>query len=243
MNTIDKNDVSIDKLFQWRGKLKIYNRFNREILTAYIRLAGDAEINRARVFALRKSSELRKKLKDLNSDERLAYIPDISVLDRDTLIEVLILFRTRELTLEAIKEINIPLPKEPDSDASLEEQEEYQKIVDEYPTKREEAIKEHVNKKLDIERQTLSQKTTEELYKNYETQLINQLCEDEMIKRYREMCVYFGSYRDENYTERLFSSFDEFDNLPPEIKEQFLDYYTALDLSGEDLKKLPEAMQ
>lgn len=243
MNTIEKNDISISKLFQWRGKLKVYNRFNKEVLTAYVRLVGDAEANRARVFALRKSAELRKKLRDLNSDERLAYIPDVSVLDKDTLIEVMVLFRTKELTLDAIKEVNLPVPKEPDSDASLEEQEEYQRLVDEYPSKREEVIKEQVNKKLDKERQILSEKTIEELYKSYEIQLINQLCEDEMLRRYREMCVYFGSYKDKNYSERLFNSFDEFDNLPSEIKEQFMDFYLALDLSGEDLKKLPEAMQ
>lgn len=238
MNSIEKNDISIDKLFQWGDKFIVYDRFGKESITAYLRLVGDAEVNRARVFALRKSSELRKKLKDLDSDERLAYIPEIEALEKEILVEVLILFKTKELTMEAIKEVVITLPKEPDSDSTLEDQEKYQEFVDEYPSKREKLIREYIDKRVEKDRVALNEKNIEELYQSYEKQLINQVCEDEMVRRYREMCVYFGSYKDENYTEPLFKSFEEFDNLPTNVKDQFIEFYLSLELGGEDLKKL-----
>jgi hypothetical protein len=64
-----------------------------------------------------------------------------------------------------------------------------------------------------------------------------------MLNKFKEMSVYLGTYKDSEFKERLFKDFEEFENLPNEIKTQFLDNYSVLEISGEDLKKLREATQ
>jgi len=243
MNSIDKNDVDISKLFRWGNQFKILDSMNNELLDVYIRLVGDAELNRARVYALRKSAELRKKLKDTESDEYFAYIPDKDLIEKDILIENILLYMTRELTLESFNEIKPPLPVEPASDASLEKQEEYQREIDEFPKKREALIRENVVKVLDRRREDLKNRDMDSLYNDFIKLLINQVCEDEMLNKFKEMSVYLGTYKDSEFKERLFKDFEVFENLPNEIKTQFLDNYSVLEISGEDLKKLREVTQ
>lgn len=243
MQSIDKNDVDISKLFRWGNEFKIYDNMNNELLNVYIRLVGDAELNRARVFALRKSAELRKKLKDEESDEYYAYIPQKEYIDKEVLVENILLYMTREVTLNSFSEIKPQLPVEPGSDASLEKQEQYQKEIDEFPKKREALIRENVVKVLDRQREELKNRDLDSLYNDFIRLLINQLCEDEMLNRFKEMSAYLGTYKDSEYKERLFKSFDDFENLPQEVKSQFLENYSLLEISGEDLKKLQEVTQ
>jgi hypothetical protein len=243
MNSIDKNDVDISKLFEWGKEFTIKDRIGNNRLNVFIRLVGDAEINRARVYALRKSAELRKKLKTKDSDERLALIPDLDLVDKGTIVEAIVLFKIRELTQAAIEELPVNFPKEPDSKAGLEEQEQHQEKIDTFPDSRESEIKEFVNKRIDKERDRLKSLKEEELSREYELYLLNSLCEAEMVLRFKEQCVYFGSFKDSKFKKPLFSSFEQFDNLPREIKEQLLSFYEELELSGEDLKKSPEVTQ
>ena len=238
MLSIDKNDVDISKLFQWKAKFTVYDDRAGNSIETFVKVVGDTELNRARVYALRKSAELRKKLKTEDSDERLAFIPEIEFLDKQILLENLVLYMTKQLTLDTIKEVKVPLPKEPKTDASLEAQEKYQKEIDDYPEKREQEIRKVVEKKLSIARKNMDRKSKEELFKEFESHHINYLCENEMVSSYREMCTYFGTYKDENCKERLFPTFEDFQNLPSEIKIQFLENYSALEIGGEDLKKL-----
>jgi hypothetical protein len=230
------NDLDISKLFHWGDSFVIKDRDNKDALITFIRIVGDAELNRARVFALRKSAELRRKLKDLTTDERLAFIPEKDSFTKDSLLDSIIIYKMGDMTRDAVKEVKVKLPKEPASDASLEDQEKYQAVVDEFPKKREEEIKKYVEKKVESEKKKLDSKTEDELYKEYETVLIKQYCDNEMILKFREICAYFGSYKDAEYKERVFSNFEEFENLPKEIKDQFIDDYSSLEISSEELK-------
>ena len=51
------------------------------------------------------------------------------------------------------------------------------------------------------------------------------------------MCVFYGTFLDENYTIRAFPTYEQFENLPVEIKTQFINNYSQLDIGSEDLKK------
>jgi hypothetical protein len=117
---IEKGDVDLSKLFHWGKQFEITDRFGKKVMDVYLRLVGDAELNRARIFAIRKSSELRKKLKEENSEERLVFIPDLDENKQD-LIDRISVLKIKEFTQAASKEVSIPLPKEPKSDAPLEE--------------------------------------------------------------------------------------------------------------------------
>jgi hypothetical protein len=235
MKDIEKAEVDISKLFNWKKEFKF--SYNDKKYSAFIRLIGDAELGRARVFALRKSAELRKKLRNTDSDEALAYLPSRDGTTKEELINGLLVTFTREFTTDAFRELKFNLPAEPNSEASLEQREKYQAEIDEYPIKRETAIREYVDKKLEKAKKDLEALDEDTLYKQLINGLINQFCENEMINKFREQCAYYGIYKDREYSIRLFNSFEDFINLPSDIKAQFIDFYFELDMDSENLKK------
>jgi hypothetical protein len=237
MITPEKNDVNISKLFNWGGELSLLNNKGEEIKKVYIRLVGDADINRARVHALRRSAELRKKLRDTDSDERLAFIPQIEDLDEDSMRLFILSERLKDLSSRIVKTIDIKFPKEPNSDASLEDQEKYQKEVDEYPDRLDKAIKDRSSEIRKEEESKLNGINKEKLYKEYVESAISQICEMEMVTRFRELVLFYSVYKDEEYKERFFDEFDVFRNLTKSIKDQIETFYSSLELDMEELKK------
>lgn len=235
MEQIDKNDVNISALFKWGTKLEIETPKGKK--SFWMRIVGDADLNRARVFGLRNSADLRKKLKDKNSDERLALVPDFDITDREKATEVILLYKASELTEEARRNLDLKYPKEPSSDASLEDHEKYQKEVDTWAEYVEKEIKKTYNKGVGIEKKRLNKLNEDELLKEYYETVINKLCENEMMRSFQDMCIYFASFKDETYKERLFENVEEFENLPTNVKEQFYAFYTSLNIPTEELKK------
>lgn len=231
----DKNDVNISKLFTW---CKDFDLDTTEgTIKIYMRLVGDADLNLARVYSLRHSAELRKKLKDLDSDERVAYIADKEILSKEELVNYALLEMTRQFTLEATKEVTLPFPKEPDSDAPLEKLEKYQKELDTYKDRLSVEIEKKVRIRVERERKHLDKLSFDELYNNYATSVINSLCEMEMYTRFKEFNVYSACYKDPDFKEKLFNSVEEFGNLPKDIKEQFIQRYEGLEIDIDELKK------
>jgi len=235
-NPAERNDIDLSKLFTWGREFELLGRNSESLGKVYIRLVGDADLNRARIYALRKSRELRDKLNTPGSDERLAYIPEINSEDRDILIETLISFSLRELTGKVVSDTKVPLPKELKSNATLEQQEKHQKEVDDYPVKRDKEVRKNLEKEISTLRSDLNKKSTEVLLKEYEKLVINQYCENEMLFRFKDACIVFGAYKDEDYTERLFDSLEVYDNALTEIKTQLSTFYTSLDINMDELK-------
>ena len=235
MESIDKNDVDIGKLFQWKREVNI--DFKGKELTVYLRVIGDAETNRARVFALRKSAEMRKLLRDESSDERLAFLPENGVVKKEELIQGLLVLYTKDAGDEAVKSLKYNIPTEPKADAKLEKHEDYQKKIDDFPKWREDAIKEFITDRVKQHEVELLAKSYDEIYEEYIYSLIDQICELEMLTRYREMCVFYATYKNEDLTERVFTEFEVLENLPKDVKNQLIEEYNSLEISGEDLKK------
>jgi hypothetical protein len=242
MESIDKNDVDISKLFKWSMKYTIINEDGEQIKDVYLRIVGDADLNKSRVYALRKSAELRKKLYDETSDEYLAYIPDKDIAEKENLIELLLVEWTRTFSQEAVSNLKFTLPTEPRSDASLEKQEEYQRAVDEWPNEREKRIREYVIDKLDAKREELKTLDKDEIFKDFKKMTINRICETEMITCFHEMNLYAAVYDDPEFTTRSFRSIDDLKNSTNIIKSQLLGAYMSLEVDGENLKKLPDLM-
>ena len=235
--SIDKNDVKIQKLFDWRNKFTITNEDGMDVGEVYLRLAGDADINRARTYALRESALMRKKLHDPNSDEALAFLADYDLADNEQLIIGVLNYEVRNATKKAITEVRIPYPKEPKSDATTEQQEKYQEEIDAYPDKRNEKITEIITIYMESQKKILSELSKEVLYKEYKQEAINYICEMLVSQKFREYLVFLCTYADEDYTIRFFDDFEELDNARPIVKEQLLSFYNTLEIGGEELKK------
>jgi hypothetical protein len=236
MPIVEKNDVDISPIFLWNKEITIKG-LKEESVVAYMRLLGDADINRARIMALRKSADLRNKLRDEESDERLALIPSIAELSHEVIVESIIVYTMRDLTQVAVKNAVIPKPKEPGSDASTERLEKFQKEVDEYPDLREKIIRGELEKLVVNRRDDLTKKEDNELYKIYVNVIINELCEQELLQRFKEYCVYFGTFSDKEMTTKFFNTFWDVDNLPTETKKNLIAEYSSLELESDNLKK------
>lgn len=239
MEVVERNDVDISKLFKWG---RVYEIINPETGEAdgliYMRLLGDADMNRARVYALRKSAEMRAKLKDPESDEYLAYFGNQDDINPDIIISIIITLSMRELYAKAKKEVKIKPPVQPKSTAPLEEMERYQKELDEYPEKRNREISEFVQKEIEAMEKLLKGLPFDELYERYKKIFIQETCEQVALQAFNEMQVYLGCYRDSEYKTRFFDSFEDFSNLQPEIKRMIMDAFNSLEMEMGELKKL-----
>ena len=240
---IERNDVDINKLFNW-GKVFVFQdgQGNDEALI-YMRLLGDADVNKARVYALRKSAELRRELSDKDSDMRWATIKDIDALTEDDLVNYILIFSMREIQNNALRSVDVPFPKQPKSNARLATLEKYQKEVDEYPSKKAEAVAKVMHKEVEKLKKELLSEGKETLYRKYVNTLIDEFCEREALRAYSDMEVYLGCYRDDNYTDKFWPTFEQFDNLLTEQKTIVKEAYGKLSLGSDELKKLREATQ
>jgi hypothetical protein len=238
---VEHSDVDISPLFSWSKEFEVVS--NGTTIPVFMRLLGDADMNRARVAALRKSAELRKKLKDLDSDERVAFIKDIDDIELENLVAVVIVFSMRDLSEKAQAKLKIKAPKAPRSDAKTSAHEKYQEDIDSYPARRQAELKELLNKEVEIMKASVSSLGKEAVYKRYVNSMIDEMCEQELLREFKAQCCYFGSYKNRDLTEKLFSSYEEFANLQSNLKEQFLTEYSTMELQGDDLKKLQRVTQ
>jgi L-rhamnose isomerase len=237
MYTLEKNDIDISKLFTWSDRFELIAPNKTVLDIIYLRIVGDAEMNRARIMALRKASELRKKLLNTDSDERVAYIADYDSLGRDKVMAYITYANSKNIYKEVATDIQVTVPKEPRSDAPQAEQEAHQAEIDAYPDKMRQAIQNEVDKRLEKIIAIIGSKTNEELYAIYVENLINDLCEAEMYDRFVDYCTYFGAYKDEALTEKYFPTQEEFENIPSYIKRQIREFYTSLEVDTATLKK------
>lgn len=243
MASVEKNDVDISALFDWGRVYEIVNSEGETEALIYMKLLGDADVNRARVYALRKSAELRRKMRDPDSDEYLTTVRDIDEMSIDDLVQYVVAFSMRDIRNRALKEVKVKKPKPPKSDASLEEVEKFQEDVDAYPEKMQKALEKFMKKEVDVLTKQFKKKDKEELYKSYLKLMTDELCELTATRAYKDMEVYLGCYKDDEYKERFFDSFEEYDNLLSEIKIDIRKAYETLNFPMEELKKLREATQ
>jgi hypothetical protein len=223
-------------VFDWFAQQEITDT-NGNIFKVFIRIVGENELGQAKVFALRKVNELRLKLNDPSSDERLGLLLPKELIDAEQLRATILYFKLQELVREAGKEIKIKYPKEPSDESDIEAHAKYQEELDTWQDKLNAKIQEYTNAKYEKVLADYKNKTTDDLYPEYVKLITLQLCEQEFQNNLRDMCTYFGTYKDEELKERFFSSFTEFENLHSKVKQQFLDFYHDLDLSTDELKK------
>lgn len=238
---VEHNDVDISPLFSWSKEFEVVS--DTGTIPVHMRLLGDADMNRARVAALRKSAELRRKLKDVNSDERMAFIKDMDDLQIEQLVAVIVVFGMKDLSEKAQTKLKIRPPKAPRSDAKTSVQEKYQAELDTYPIRRQQEIKELLTKEVEIMKEELMTKDKELLYEKYVSSMIDEMCEQELLREFKSYCCFLGTYKDSDLKIRLFGDYEDFNNLQSSLKSQFINEYSTLELQGEELKKLQRVTQ
>jgi len=238
---IERNDVDITKLFLWEGEVSIVDQHADEVKKVYMRLVGDKDLNKARVYSLRKSAELRTKLHTEGSDEYVAFIQGIALTSKESLIAGIKLLEMGDLSSDARRNALVKFPVEPSSDASLEEQEKYQKKVDKFPEKFSGLVAKELEKLLKAEDKRLAKFSDDELFELYKALTINYVCQEEMGRNFTDMCVFLGAYKGKDYKKKLFTSFSKYENISTDVREQLREGYQQLELGMSELKKLQEA--
>ena len=229
----------IEKLFSWHKETPILDAKGVEIGKVYQRLCGDADIQKSRVTALRYSREMRIKLKDINSDEYLAYVDAYDDLSKEDLINLILFDELIEIRNKVEKDFYFPDPQEPKDD-DTEEWENYQVLVDSWEDRRTEKLNSLVTEAIEDRKFELNNKSLEEIQKQVRLSKINNLCENELRIRFMEMVTYLGTYKDKKFKKRLFNSFQEFLDSPDILKNQLINGYNSLELSSVNLKGLQE---
>lgn len=207
----------------------------------YQRVIGDADLQLARETALRASALQRKKLEEDISFDRAVLIPNYSYMDKGEIVALIVLLELPELRRQAEKELVFPYPEAPPSSASLEDQEDYQESIDTYFDRRDEQLKELINKNVEIRKQELNKLNKQQLRTHHESASIDSSCRDVFLTILNEFMAYRGTYLDAEHTKRAYSSFNSFRNASPVAKRQVVSKYAELELKGDQLKKSPEA--
>ena len=237
MKSVDKNDVDISVLFNWSQPLEIKDNHNKVVLTVQQRVVSDAELNQSRVIALRRSSEHRNKLLTEGTNERIALVPQKETLEKESLIMATLSFVLKDLHREVLNEVLVPFPREPSSDASLDEHETYQKEVDNWSAKRTDKIRASVEEKSLQKEKELRKWSFDKLYDTYVRLLVDRECEMIFYDTFNAHLAYLSTYIDLRLKKRAFASFDQFNQLPTRIRNQFVEAYQRLDIDMDELKK------
>jgi len=235
--------MDLENLFKWKGEIIIRDSkgepviLRKKPLVLYQRIVGDANIQIARQKALKASADLRKELRDEDSDIQAAFLPEVEGIDNERLSNSVAL--NKILELREVAEQNITQPRKPaalSGSASLEEQEKYQQGWEDYQKELETRINGELTKHLEKERKQLMENPRETLVQMFKETAINNLCKSEMLRVFNSWCAYFGTYRDKAMENRAFNSFEKFENSARELKGQIIGGYLQLELSGEDIK-------
>jgi len=226
----------LSKLFRWHRKVDITEGDN-VLATVYMRLVGDADFQEAKSVALRRSKELRIKLRNPDSEEHKSNFLDIDSLTKDELIMGISFGELPDYRDEALLQVpERSLPELPDT-PTLEQQEDYEAKEEEIRNERTKFISDFIEKKAEERREELDKiEDIDKLREMYSHAVINMKCTEEFTKVFREYQVYKGTFNDAKFTQLAFDSYEEFEECAPQLKNHLLRAYVNLELTGEELK-------
>ncbi|GAG01813.1 unnamed protein product, partial [marine sediment metagenome] len=138
---------------------------------------------------------------------------------------------------EARRDLRFPYPAELKSDATLEQQEEHQRLEDTFFDRRNEAIKEDTQKLIEQRQVELTSFNRDRIEQIYEDVVINNAAKEAMMTTFNEMMTYLATYNDPKLKKRSFTSYSTFRNANTEVKRQLIEGYLRLEVGGDNLKK------
>lgn len=230
-------EPKIEELFRWRGKVEIKDNEGDVVETLYQRVVGDADIQRARLEALKASKLMRKDLRNTNSDAAIINLPLEDDYTKEELMTLIIFSKYYDFRRNAEFNIEEKKVKEPKSEATLEEQEEYITKVEEAKKDYEDKVNERIKEQSEKLEAELKEKTQKELFDMYMKEHIDIVCRQEMIQVFDEYATYYGTYEDEKLKKRRFDNIEIFRDLSPRVKNQLQQNYKNLELNLTDVKK------
>lgn len=236
-------DFILEGLLKWSHEFIPKDSYEEDIthngkpVVLYQRIIGDADLDTARQTAWRASALKRRQLKDETSLDRIMIIPDYTLLDKKTLIALITLNELPELRQKASRDLVFGFPEPLNEDSTLEDQEEYQETIDTFFDRRQEKLTDEVNSLIEVRKKELKQMTKDKLTVLHENTAIDYACREVFLLTFNEMVAYLGTYSDSKHKKRAFPTFYSFRNMVTEIKQQLIEKYAELEITGDKLKK------
>jgi len=235
--------MDLQQLFRWTQELEILGEngdvvvLNGKPLVLYQRVIGDADLAIARKHALKASRILRGKLRDKETDEHLALLPSYGDAPDQVLRNMALYTEALDLRRRALDIAEQPRkPTTLHSEASLEDQEDYEAAMDKYYEDKEAAVTEKMRELTSARDKELQGLSKEALVEQFLSSAITSLCQTEMLNVFNSWCTYMGTYRDKKMKIHAFSDYDNFNNSAPELKSQVIAGYLRLEVGGGSLK-------
>ena len=236
--------MDLQQLFRWTRELEILDGdgevvvLNGKPLILYQRVIGDADLGVARKQGLKASKALRGNLRDKTTDEHIAMLPAYSDAPEQILRNMALYAEALDLRRRAMDMAEEPRkPVKLHSEATLEEQENYDTAMDKYYEDKEELITKKMKELTTAREAELQALSKEALVEQFLNSAINSICQRQMLDTFNSWCAYLGTYRGKRMKARAFNDYGSFDNSAPELKGQITAGYLSLEIGGESIKK------
>jgi hypothetical protein len=241
---------TLANLLKWKKSLKLFGEDGKPILddkgnptVVWIRRLGDFDMQEAHKSARIKSSDIRRILRNPESDEYKADVLPLIEASEQECRDVIKVARSANLQAEAYSVVvrpDIPTMEEVASDPdapTLEEQEKLDAKKASVQKDFEDKIKEYVLTKVAEIDAKLESMSLEELRTMAQFEVSNIMPMASLIGRLNDEKVWRATYVDEKCKERGFSNLQEFVEADAVIREQLINAYMALE-SGVDQEQL-----
>jgi len=236
--------MDLQQLFRWTGELEILDGNNEVVvlngkpLILYQRVIGDADLAIARKHGLKASKSLRGKLRDKTTDEHIAMLPSYEDAPDQVLRNMALYTEALDLRRRAMDLAEEPRkPVKLHSEATLEDQENYEAAMDKYYVDKEELVTEKMKELTTAREAELQTLGKEALVEQFLNSAINSICQRQMLDTFNSRCAYLGTYRGKRMKALAFNDYGSFDNSAPELKSQIIAGYLRLEVGGESIKK------
>jgi len=228
--------VDLTKLFRWFGSFELKDESGEEVMTIYQRVVSDTDFEKARLAAIRKSHAMRTAIRDETTVEYASLMEALERSTKENIVDLIVAQKVEGLRGKAVEEVRTRMPKPPHGDVKLEDTEKYEAAIDEFAEKFNSELVVILTEMLSKEREKLAKLTEEELWKLAKKSWEDQLCTNIANATLLSWVAYLGTYTDDTYTTRLFSSFEEFEELAEEVKAQIINGYESITTHQEELK-------
>lgn len=218
----------LDKFLKWK-QIVNFNGMN-----FYQRVVPQHVMEEARKVALMESRKMRRLLRDPNSEEYLMYLDIVSDLDNADIIEAIAARAVNEAIEDYVRTNPRPVVPKP-SEEDLEALERYQQ-------EKEEAEKNYLDD-LEAYSRTIYERVTESVkglnreelegrYKKVQTDVI---CDRVFSEKFESFVLANSLFLDKDFKKPAFS-FEEFCDLPSDVRGFFRKSYNQINMTYEELK-------
>lgn len=235
-------NLNLVDLFKWKRSVDVIDDKGTVVGTVWIRVLGDWDLQQAYKLARAASNKKRLALRDPSTLDYIDEVLPVEEFTREEKCEVIRSANQGTFINDAATAVVRPdLPKmeeissNPDN-PSLEDQEEFDKLLNQQQDKYEEAIQKYIDERMGVLNKQLEKLPDKELTKQAMEQISNVVPFSIFMDELNTQKILRGTYLDEFCKERAFNTEEEVRDLHQLVKQQLVQAFGLLDIGPDDIK-------